>query len=102
MRYLLLLVSISATVLLHSCSLPEVSPKAPDDIVADYQRREMNDVVIIKDSIIDAKKIGIVVIDMWNFHWCKTSAARVAAMVPRMNQCLEEARKLGMQVFFCP
>ncbi|HTN06821.1 NPCBM/NEW2 domain-containing protein [Agriterribacter sp.] len=102
MRYLLFLVSISAIVLLHSCSLPDASQKAPDNIVAGYQRRDMDDIVTVKDSIIDAKKIGIVVIDMWNFHWCKTSAARVAAMVPRMNQCLEEARKLGMQVFFCP
>src|SRR2546423_1062203 len=51
---------------------------------------------------VPASKIGIVVIDMWNFHWCKTSAARVGALVPRMNRCLEAARAMGIQVFLCP
>ena len=51
---------------------------------------------------IAASKLGIVVVDMWNFHWCKTAAERVGCMVPRMHRALDQARALGMQVFLCP
>jgi nicotinamidase-related amidase len=50
----------------------------------------------------DSSKTAIVVVDMWNWHWCKTATERVGAMVPRMDRCLIEARELGIQVFFCP
>ena len=47
-------------------------------------------------------RIGVVAIDMWNWHWCKTSTQRVGALVPRMNQVLRQARRMGAQVFWCP
>lgn len=50
----------------------------------------------------DSSKTAMVVIDMWNWHWCKTATERVGSMVPRMERCLTEARKLGIQVFYCP
>lgn len=69
----------------------------------DLQTRDAStgDIVIVKQPL-DPATVGIVVVDLWNFHWCKTSSERVACLVPRMNRCLEEARTLGMQVFFCP
>jgi len=51
---------------------------------------------------IDPAKTGVVVIDMWNYHWCKTATERVGALVPRMERCLRAARQLGMQVFYAP
>jgi nicotinamidase-related amidase len=72
-------------------------------IELELQRRDPGTGEIrITPEKVDPAKVGIVVIDMWNFHWCKTSTARVAAMVPRMNRVLEQARALGMQVFMCP
>ncbi|MDR1493411.1 MAG: isochorismatase family protein [Planctomycetaceae bacterium] len=53
-------------------------------------------------SELDPAKTAIIVIDMWNFHWCMTASERVAAMVPRMNAVLEIARKQGMQVIWNP
>ena len=44
----------------------------------------------------------MVVVDMWNHHWCKTATMRVAALVPRMNRALDAARELGMTVMLCP
>jgi nicotinamidase-related amidase len=46
--------------------------------------------------------IGIVVIDMWDKHWCKSWTAREAAMIPRMNKMLNAARKMGIQIIFSP
>ncbi|MDR0521119.1 MAG: isochorismatase family protein [Planctomycetaceae bacterium] len=47
-------------------------------------------------------KTAVIVIDMWNFHWCMTAAQRVAAMVPRMNAVFNEARKKGMLIIWNP
>ncbi len=47
-------------------------------------------------------QLGIVLVDLWNYHWCKTSSERVACLVPRVNACLEIARSIGIQVFLCP
>ena len=51
---------------------------------------------------VDPSKVGIVVVDMWNFHWCKTATMRVDALVPRMNRVLDAMRREGMTVMLCP
>ena len=51
---------------------------------------------------VDPQKVGVVAVDVWNFHWCKTATMRVDAIVPRLNQALNEARAMGMQVMLCP
>ena len=63
--------------------------------------RETGEIQVTSAALVPSV-IGIVVVDVWNFHWCKTSSERVACLVPRMNQCLEIARSIGMQVFLCP
>ncbi len=51
---------------------------------------------------IDPARVGVIAVDVWNFHWCKTATMRVDAIVPRLNQALEAARTLGMTVMLCP
>ena len=51
---------------------------------------------------LDSRRVGVVVMDMWSYHWCLTCAERAAAIVPRMNHALEAARDLGMTVVFTP
>ncbi|MGA2408683.1 MAG: NPCBM/NEW2 domain-containing protein [Bacteroidales bacterium] len=58
--------------------------------------------VITKTEDVDASKIGVVIVDPWNFHWCMTACERVSAMVPRWNKALEVARKMGMPIIWCP
>ena len=58
--------------------------------------------VILTRQTADPTFIGVVVMDMWSYHWCMTCAERAAALVPRMNQALAGARKLGMTVIFTP
>ncbi len=50
----------------------------------------------------DSRRIGVVVMDMWSYHWCLTCSERAAALVPRMNRVLDGARKLGMTIVFTP
>lgn len=49
--------------------------------------------LITKTEEVDASKIGIIIVDPWNFHWCMTACERVSAMVPRWNRAIEVARK---------
>jgi len=51
---------------------------------------------------VDPTRVGVIAVDVWNFHWCKTATMRVDAIVPRLDQALEAARGLGMKVMLCP
>ena len=51
---------------------------------------------------VDPRRVGVIAVDVWNFHWCKTATMRVDALVPRINRALEGARELGMTVMLCP
>jgi nicotinamidase-related amidase len=58
--------------------------------------------VLSNNRRIDPGRVGVVVMDMWSYHWCMTCSERAAALVPRMNRALEGARALGMTVIFTP
>jgi len=46
--------------------------------------------------------IGIVIVEMWNYHWCMTWTEQAGGMTLRMNKALEGACKLGMEIFRAP
>ncbi len=58
--------------------------------------------VILTRERVDPRRVGVIAVDVWNFHWCKTATMRVDAIVPRLNRALEAARDLGMTVMLCP
>ena len=66
------------------------------------QRRSDDDRVEHETVTVDPSRTAVVVIDMWDQHWCNTYTRRVGNLVPRMNQVLAAARHLGMQVVFAP
>ncbi|MBM3845922.1 MAG: hypothetical protein FJ405_06520 [Verrucomicrobia bacterium] len=72
-------------------------------ITLELQRRDpTTGVVTLQKEEVDPRRIGVIAVDVWNFHWCKTATMRVDAFVPRMNKALEAARALGMTVMLCP
>jgi len=58
--------------------------------------------IVLATESIDPARVGVIAVDVWNYHWCKTATMRVEAIVPRMNKSLEAARELGMTVMLCP
>lgn len=66
------------------------------------QTRDSQGKAIVAKEKIDPARVGVVVVDMWNYHWCKTATMRVDALVPRMNRALDASRELGMTVMLCP
>ena len=51
---------------------------------------------------VDPRRVAVVMVDTWNFHWCLTAASRCGSYVERFNVALEGCRALGMPVFWCP
>jgi len=57
----------------------------------------------IEESIsLAVKETAIIVVDMWDRHWCKGANARVAEFAPRMNEVLKIARQRGFRIIFAP
>jgi len=50
----------------------------------------------------DARKTAVILCDMWDDHYCRSSAKRVAEMAPRMNEVVKKARAGGALVIHCP
>src|SRR2546430_9758501 len=74
-----------------------------DPIELQLQRRDAEKGTVTSSlETVDPSRVGIVIVDMWNWHWCKTSSMRVAALVPRMRHVIDTARELGMTIFWCP
>lgn len=45
---------------------------------------------------------AILIIDMWDKHWCSGATKRIEAMAPLMNSVVEVARKNGVQIIHAP
>jgi nicotinamidase-related amidase len=50
----------------------------------------------------DPPRTALVVIDMWDDHWCKGAAARAVEMAEPMNDVIDAARKRGVFIVHCP
>ncbi|MFH1265700.1 MAG: hypothetical protein ABIK89_08220 [Planctomycetota bacterium] len=75
---------------------------APKTVPLALKRRGEDGRAVTETVNLDPARTAIVVIDMWDRHWCRTYTARVANMVPRMNETLRAARELGIQVVHAP
>jgi nicotinamidase-related amidase len=49
-----------------------------------------------------AKKTALIICDMWDDHWCKGAARRVAEMAGPTNEMVHRARDKGVLIVHCP
>ncbi|MFH1265268.1 MAG: hypothetical protein ABIK89_06030, partial [Planctomycetota bacterium] len=61
---------------------------ALETVPLELKRRGDDGRAVTETENLDPARAAIVVIDMWDRHWCQTYTARVANMVPRMNETL--------------
>jgi hypothetical protein len=47
-------------------------------------------------------KLALVVVDWWDYHWCKTYAAHLAQMRPRLNRTASALRERGATIIWAP
>lgn len=50
----------------------------------------------------DASKTAVIIVDMWDDHWCPNAAKRVAEMAKPMNKVIKLARDKGMFIIHAP
>jgi nicotinamidase-related amidase len=82
---------------------PNDPPATPKGFALHLRARDAKTAKITETAErIDPAKTGVVIVDMWNYHWCMTAGQRAASMIPRMNRALAAARKLGMHVIWAP
>jgi nicotinamidase-related amidase len=74
----------------------------PRAIELSLRTRDKEGRPVAQAEAVDPRKVAVIVIDPWNYHWCLTAAERVGALVPRLNRALECARRLGMTVVWAP
>jgi hypothetical protein len=93
----------SCAVLVLSYSLLGLAQGQAAEIELTLQTRDpaTGKVTLTREKV-DPKHVGVIAVDVWNFHWCKTATMRVDAIVPRLNKALDAARALGMTVMLCP
>ena len=91
-------IQLAVLTLLIACN-----PRPLQGLTLDLQRRDpVTGSVTLRTETVDPKRVGVIAVDVWNYHWCKTATMRVDAFVPRMNKALDAARAMGMTVMLCP
>ena len=58
--------------------------------------------VDVREAVVPAERVAIIVCDMWDDHWSRGAVARVEEMVPRMNEVLRAARGAGARIIHAP
>jgi nicotinamidase-related amidase len=58
--------------------------------------------VVEKKAEWDPKKTAIIICDMWDDHWCKSAAKRVAEMAGPLNETVKAARARGVFIIHAP
>ena len=99
-RSLTVLIAISV---LTSCT----GPAGPDhDAVNNFtltlQKRNEEGLIRIDTIHLKASRAAIVVMDMWDRHWCGSFTRKTEAMIEPMNRTLGAARQLGVCIVFSP
>lgn len=50
----------------------------------------------------EVSQTAVIVVDMWDGHYCRSAAQRVGVMAPRMNRVLTAARNHGVMIIHAP
>ena len=58
--------------------------------------------MVITEKVVPASGAAIVICDMWDSHWSRGAAERVAILAPRMNQVIGAARSKGVVIIHAP
>src|SRR5687767_8327642 len=89
----------SLLLLLAGCASSGGGPEGP--LVLQARKREASgpsDVTLRWDP----RATAVVVVDMWDDHWCKGAAKRVVELAKAMDPVLRSARERGMFILHAP
>ncbi|WP_155907143.1 cysteine hydrolase family protein [Lunatimonas lonarensis] len=58
--------------------------------------------VAVQQSRWNPTQTAIIVVDMWDAHWCESATQRVGELAPRMDEVLVRAREKGITIVHAP
>jgi nicotinamidase-related amidase len=67
-----------------------------------HLRQRDGDRVVERQARWAGPETAVIVVDMWDHHWCTPAETRVARMIPRMNAVLAAVRARGGLVVHAP
>ena len=82
----------------HFTTRPE-----PNPITLELQYRDPGSGEPYTEEVtLDARRMGIVIIDEWDIHWDWEMTQRSMSFIPRLNHALDAARDLGITIVHAP
>jgi nicotinamidase-related amidase len=76
--------------------------QAADAKYAVNLRKRTNGQALENATTWEAAKTAIIVVDMWDHHWCKSAEQRVGELAKPMNEMLKSLRQNGVFVIHAP
>ncbi|MDB6041163.1 MAG: hypothetical protein JWM99_5004 [Verrucomicrobiales bacterium] len=55
-----------------------------------------------KQTVWEPRETALIICDMWDDHWCKSAARRVAEMAGPLNEVVKQARARGVFIIHAP
>jgi nicotinamidase-related amidase len=65
-------------------------------------RRRTNGQVVENATTWEAAKTALIVVDMWDHHWCQSAERRVGELAKPMNEMIQSLRQNGVFVIHAP
>src|SRR6266536_5795399 len=105
------IVRSSVPLCLLACFLPACATRPADDHMlhlnlrsraADASVPATAPVAVEHQASWDPHKTAIIVVDMWDDHWCTGAAKRVSELAMPMNAMLKAARAKGVFIVHAP
>ena len=85
----------------HPSPPPAPLPRPPSTDSAQVSLKLRNGTSEVTKTF-NTSEMAFVIIDMWDYHYCKTATNRAGILVARLNRALRVARKLGIMVVHSP
>jgi nicotinamidase-related amidase len=107
MKKRLLLAGLGSVLFLSLAALPPVpaaDEKEPLRLTLRSRVKGEGDrfTVVEKKAAWDPKKTALIICDVWDDHWCKSAARRVAEMAGPLNEVVKTARARGVFIIHAP
>ncbi len=78
------------------------SPEKAKQFVLTLQTRDSVGDIFVRNERFRGSEMALIVVDMWDKHWCETFTRQSKKLIDDLNVTLEAARELGIQVIFAP
>ena len=73
-------------------------------LIGRYREQTAEKAFLTREKQLDwsPRETAVIVVDMWNNHWCTTSAQRTGELAPVVNRFVSAARDRGALVIHSP